>query len=445
LNPIPSNQDGISQRSSAVARDEILFVTDRRFWRRSIGSEQRIATLILHLARRGEHVAVVYVGRVNSRDRALLTRFLSSAPKLEGLTRPFDWKTLWHASRKWLRRPRIPGSKPEPFPGASRWASAIESNDAPDDALDRPDQYSPARRAFVQSVIQERRPRIVIVEFSRLTYTVFPRGAAAGNCRYWVDTHDILHKRAERYRTAGATVTHPILASQEARDLETYDAILAIQKQEGDQLRELVPHRPVIVVPHGIDLPILPERTSDARQPTRLGFLGGRDESNRHALDWFVDRIWPNIRSRFGEKVELHVAGQICHAWQPRGDGIGIVIVGPIDSIEHFWPSIDIAINPVRFGSGLKIKNVEALAYGCPLITTSIGAEGLEVASPDGLRIADTECKWDRSLDDWLTNPDSATELGQAARAYAQAHLTEDAAFHALELQIAETLSETIP
>ena len=443
MNPIPSNQDGISQRSNPVARDEILFVTDRRFWRRSIGSEQRIATLILHLARRGEHVAVVYVGRVNGRDRALLARFLSSAPNLEGLTRRFDWKTLWHASRKWLRRPRIPGTSPDTSPGASRWASAIESNDALDDVLDRADRNSPTRRAFVQSVIEERRPRIVIVEFARLTYTVYPRGAATGTCRYWVDTHDILHKRAERYRAAGATVTHPILASQEAWDLETYDAILAIQKPEGDQLRALVPGRPVIVVPHGIDLPTLPERESDARQPTRLGFLGGRDESNRHALDWFVDRIWPNIRSRFGEKVELHVAGQVCRTWHPRGDGI--VIVGPIDSIEHFWPNIDIAINPVRFGSGLKIKNVEALAYGRPLITTSIGAEGLEVASPDGLRIADTKCKWDRSLGDWLSNPNSAAELGHAGRAYAQAHLTEDAAFHALESQIAKTFSETLP
>jgi glycosyltransferase involved in cell wall biosynthesis len=443
LNSLPSNQDGISQRSSPIARNEILFVTDRRFWRRSIGSEQRIATLILHLARRGEHVAVVYVGRVNRRDRALLTRFLSSAPNLEGLTRRFGRKALWHASRKLMRRPRVPGS--------SHRAPAIESDDALDEALEggleRPDRTSPARRAFVQSVIETRQPRIVIVEFSRLTYTVYPRGANAGTCRYWVDTHDILHKRAERYRAAGATVSHPILASQEARNLETYDAILAIQKPEGDQLRDLVPHRPVIVVPHGIELPILPERANDGRQPMRLGFLGGRDESNQHALNWFVDKIWPKIRSRFGEKVELHVAGQVCHAWHPSSDGgsDGIVIVGPIDSIEHFWPSVDIAINPVRFGSGLKIKNVEALAYGRPLITTSIGAEGLEIASPNGLRIADSECEWDRSLDDWLTNPGSATELGHAGRAYAKAHLTEDAAFHALDLQIAETFSETLP
>ena len=63
----------------------------------------------------------------------------------------------------------------------------------------------------------------------------------------------------------------------------------------------------------------------------------------------------------------------------------GVLSIGPVETIDVFWPNIDIAINPIRFGSGLKIKNVEALAYGLPLLTTPIGAEGLEAASPLGL------------------------------------------------------------
>ena len=428
MSPLPSSEDSIPQPSGASARNEILFITDRRFWRRSIGSEQRIATLILHLARRGENVAVAYVGRVNGHEGDRLARFVSSVPNLEGVARRADRTALWRAFRERMRRLRRLGSL--------RRASATE----PDDIPELVDRNSPARRAFVQSVIEKRHPRIVIVEFLRLTYTVYPRGATTRAARYWIDTHDILHKRAERYRAAGATVTHAIPASQEIRGLETYDAILAIQKPEGDLLRHLLPARPVIVVPHGIELPPLPERTVNTPRPTRLGFLGGRDESNRHALDWFVDEIWPKIRSRFGEQVELHVAGQICHAWHRQDDGI--VLVGPLKSIDLFWPNVDIAINPVRFGSGLKIKNVEALAYGRPLMTTSIGAEGLEIASPDGLRIADTEIEWDRFLDEWLSNPSSATKAGRAARAYAKTHLTEDAAFHDLAVQIADTFAE---
>jgi len=429
LNPLPSNRDGLPLHAHSNARNEILFITDRRFWRRSIGSEQRIAALILHLARRGEHVAVAYVGRVDREDRARLARFLASAPKLEGVTRRFGWMAFWHSARKIMR-----------LQPSSDWPERTLTTEL-DPSRKRLDRNSPARRAFVQSVIEKRRPEIVIVEFSRLTYTVYPRGKSARACRYWIDTHDILHERAERYQAAGASVSHVPAASQEVRTLETYDAILAIQKPEGDRLRHLVPQKPVIVVPHGIDPPALPGRNGNGQQPTRLGFLGGRDESNRYALNWFVDEVWPRIRSHFGEKVELHVAGQICSSWHSHHDGV--VVVGPIASIDRFWPNIDIAINPVRFGSGLKIKNVEALAYGCPLITTSIGAQGLEVASPDGLRIADTEGDWIRCLDDWLTNPESAAKLGQAGRAYAKSHLSEGAAFHDLETKITQTFSET--
>jgi glycosyltransferase involved in cell wall biosynthesis len=429
LNPLPSKRDGIPLHTHSIARNEILFITDRRFWRRSIGSEQRIATLILHLARRGEHVAVAYVGRVHRQDRTHLARFLASAPKLEGLTRRFGWLAFWHAARKIVR-----------LQPNSNWSNRTSTTEF-DESRKRVDRNSPARRAFVQSVIEKRRPKIVIVEFSRLTYTVYPRGNSAGTCRYWIDTHDILHERAERYQAAGASVSHVPISSQEVRTLETYDAILAIQKPEGDRLRHLVSQKPVIVVPHGIDPPILPGRNTNGQQPTRLGFLGGRDEANRYALNWFVNEVWPGIRSHFGGKVELHVAGQVCNSWHSHHEGV--VVVGPIASIDRFWPNIDIAINPVRFGSGLKIKNVEALAYGCPLITTSIGAQGLEGASPDGLRIADTERDWNRCLDAWLTTPESAEKLGRAGRAYAKSHLSEDAAFHDLEIKIARTFSET--
>lgn len=437
MNSRRSRRGGIHGPFGPSARNEILFVTDRRFWRRSIGSEQRIATLILHLARRGEHVTVAYVGRANGRERARLTRFLASAPNLDGVVRRADWMLPWKRVRSRIRGAWKRGSR---RPSATTDANDDNDDNHDDDARGLLARDSPTRRAFVQSVIEKRQPRIVIVEFLRLTYSVYPRGAGTRACQYWIDTHDILHERAESYRAAGASVARATGAGEEIRALETYDTILAIQKPEGERLRRLAAATPVIVVPHGVAPPALPERMDDPLRPTRLGFLGGRDESNRHALDWFVDSIWPTIRSRLGEGVEFHVAGQVCHGWHRSDDGI--VLVGPVKSIDLFWPDIDIAINPIRFGSGLKIKNVEALAYGRPLITTSIGAEGLEAASPDGLRIADTAIEWGRALDEWLSQPSMATTVGRAGRAYAMAHLSEEAAFHDLTSLISATFSE---
>ena len=79
---------------------------------------------------------------------------------------------------------------------------------------------SPRRRAFVQTVIDDRQPRIVIVEFLRLTYTVHPRDAVPRNRRrpmYWIDTHDVLHQRAESFRAAGAAVQTDVNEEDEDR------------------------------------------------------------------------------------------------------------------------------------------------------------------------------------------------------------------------------------
>lgn len=414
-------------------RGEILFVTDRRFWRRSIGSEQRIASLVRFLCRQDRRVAVVYLGRLDRGERRRLATFAAECPGLAVIDR-----SLRHGA--------------SPLDGIlARWRGP-----APSVAGRR---SSPARRAFVARVIARRRPTVVVIEFLRLANLIVTqpnvraqgfRSEPARVPLYLVDTHDLLHERAQRAHSFGLAPEHEIDATQEAQALALFDVVVAIQEREGEAMRRLVPGRPVIVVPHGIEMPAIPApgpgtagragvadradatgaagAAGAAREPLRLGFLGGRDDSNRQSLDWFVEHVWPDLRSSLGPSIELHVAGQICSAWHP-GAVEGVEIRGRVDSIDAFWTSIDVAINPVRHGSGLKIKNVEALAYGRPLLTTTIGAEGLEAASPDGLRIADTPESWLETLRDWANDAASREATGRLGRAWASEHLCEQAAF----------------
>ncbi|MAG33544.1 MAG: hypothetical protein CL908_21920 [Deltaproteobacteria bacterium] len=400
----------------------ILFVTDRRFWRRSIGSEQRIASLVAHLALSGRRVVVAYVGRIARREREGLKEFTTSLPGLIVLGRGGSTRALARSALGSLR---------------SRLRLGL-SNNRPPEAPPIAGRSSPQRRTFVTEMIREHRPAVVIVEFLRLTYTVFPRNDDASSVpRYLIDTHDVLHQRADRYRAEGAGVTHEIEASEEARALATYDAILAIQAKEAELIRGLLPERPVIVVPHGLQIPKLPALAAPPNRPTRIGFLGGRDEANLRALDWFVEEVWPEIRSEFENRVELRIAGQVCRVWDRLVEGA--TRVGVVDSIDAFWPSVDLAINPVRMGSGLKIKNVEALAYGRALLTTTIGAEGLEQASPNGLRVADSAADLISILSDWLADPASAAATGLRGRLHAECHFSSATAFAALDACLAET------
>ncbi|MEZ4281764.1 MAG: glycosyltransferase [Myxococcota bacterium] len=380
-------------------------MTDRRFWRRGIGSEQRIANLLDHLARRERPVVAAYLGRVPAADRDALAHF--AAP---------------------LARLSIQARRPDPL-GWLRERFAPRPRAANNPLLAN---RSPARRRFVRRLLQALEPRVVIVEFARLTATVHPRpNGARTETAYWIDTHDLLHRRTARFRAHGLALPVEIDAAQEAEALATYDALIAIQANEARALHRLVPDKPVLVVPHGLELPVPVPGFEPGPRPIRIGFLGGRDPSNEAALHWFLDHVWPKLAMRLGDRAEVVVGGQIAARWQRMEHGMRIR--RRVDSIGEFWPSIDIAINPVRFGSGLKIKNVEALAHARALLTTPIGAEGLEDAAPAGLGIAESASEWIALLEAWVADPDAIARIGRAGRAHAESHFSPAAAFAALD------------
>ena len=386
----------------------ILVVTDRRFWRREIGSEQRIANLLEHLARRERSVVVAYLGRDAASEREALARFEASLPTLSIRARaPNPLERLMH---RITPRPRGP------------FNPMLENR-------------SPERRRFVQELLRTLEPSVVIVEFTRLTATVHPRPIDLPFAiAYWIDMHDLLHRRAARSRANGFAPAVEIDASQEAEALATYDALIAIQADEARVLRSLVPDRPVFVVPHGLELPVPVPGFEPGPRPIRIGFLAGRDPSNEAALHWFLDHVWSALAIRLGGRAELVVAGQIAARWTRMERGMRRR--DRVDSIVEFWSSIDIAINPVRFGSGLKIKNVEALAHARALLTTPIGAEGLEDAAPAGMRIADSADEWISLIEAWVDDPESIERVGRAGRAHAERHFSPEAAFAALDAEL---------
>lgn len=412
-------------------------MTDRRFWRRAIGSEQRIASLVEHLARRGNTVTVAYVGRLSRPDRDELGGFVAPFPKLEVLGRSLDLTATALALRLGTRRLRNSildrfqslGRAAE-HPGATSGDRSFPTESS-NPLLAEP---SIMRRAFVERLLIQRRPDLVIVEMARLTAMVYPRPSCEDwRAIYLIDTHDVVHQRAERFRAGGAEVQLDVAAHEEAEALATYDVLLAIHEGDRRVFRALVPGKTVLTVPHGLSIPTPDESqpiAADSR-PIRLGLLGGRDESNLAGLSWFLDFVWPTLTERFGDRIELRVAGQICERFSRTEKGMNIV--GPVASIGDFWLEIDIAINPIRFGSGLKIKNVEALAYARPLVTSTVGAEGLEEAAPAGLAIADSAAQWLEKLSTWISEPAIHAETARHGRRFAETHFSPDAAFAELD------------
>lgn len=230
------------------------------------------------------------------------------------------------------------------------------------------DDWFPAQvEAAVAALAAARVYDLVLVEYVFLSRALelFPAGTLK-----LLDTHDVFADRHRRLEALGLPVgffhTTP---EEEARGLDRADLVLAIQDDER-QLFEEMTQAPVATLgfmPPGAPLAPTPH------EGLRVGYLGSGNPLNGHALSRYLDALDPGTLPALG--AEMRVAGGASRfAGPPRP---GLVPLGGVARPEDFLAGIDLVVNPHEGGTGLKIKTVEALAHGLPVIGTAEAFRGL--------------------------------------------------------------------
>jgi glycosyltransferase involved in cell wall biosynthesis len=116
-------------------------------------------------------------------------------------------------------------------------------------------------------------------------------------------------------------------------------------------------------------------------------------------------------------EVELLLAGKICEV---VGDLPGVAKLGYLENLDDAYAAADIVINPTQFGTGLKIKSIEALGQSKILVSTPAGSEGLESGANEAFLIAHDSDEFAQHLVKVLTHPGFAQLLAEAAYAFAE-------------------------
>jgi len=240
-----------------------------------------------------------------------------------------------------------------------------------------------------------------------------------------IDTHDVMHERAatlreQRIRPTGLLVPRDV----EAQWLSEADLVLAIQAREAAVLGTLVGLERVRCIGHGVDLPELTPNADDDRP--RVVMLGSNNRPNQHGLEWFRSEAWPRVLRDVPE-AELLVFGPLSRTAACTGPRVKAM--GEVDDVRTAQESARVALNPVRAGSGLKIKSVDALAWGRALVTTSVGAEGLEAGAGRAFLVADDAAAFAEHTVRLLRDPAAAREWGERARAFARAQFAPDVVY----------------
>jgi glycosyltransferase involved in cell wall biosynthesis len=191
------------------------------------------------------------------------------------------------------------------------------------------------------------------------------------------------------------------------------DAVIVVSDDDENILRDQGDMSPLFLLP--IVMPVH-ERTIKPRPP-EIVFVGGFSHlPNLDAMKWFVYAIWPRVHQA-APQARLTIIGSNIPAEVTAFGAIpGIEVVGFVADTSSYLDRAAISIAPLRYGAGMKGKVVEAMSHGLPVVTTSVGAQGLNAVSGEHLLIADDTDEFARALTILLNDPERCRQLGLAGQ-----------------------------
>ena len=211
----------------------------------------------------------------------------------------------------------------------------------------------------------------------------------------------------------------------EGRMCRQADAVLAVSEADAKALARLAPEVQPMVVPNGVDAlryhPDLPD-SLPLRHPA-IVFTGKMDfRPNVDAVLWFHKRVWPLVHASVPE-AHLYVVGKNPHPrLAPLTRDPGITVTGYVADVLPYFGGADVYIVPLRVGGGTRLKVLEAMAAGLPLVSTTLGVEGIGLASGQHALLVDDPQGFAQAILSLVRNPRAGRALGAAARQFAVEH-----------------------
>lgn len=319
------------------------------------------------------------------------------------------------------------------------------------------------------------RPDVVILEYVTMTYLIQAIPEKQRRKIIWaVDTHDRLAERNRQFQEMGQAHWLDISEEEERTALAPADLIIAIEPEEARWFREHLPDAHVVVAGHapcppkrGITVSPQPrgrsslpvkidagtpgnsDKSSTAQTvpgPLRLGFIASNNFPNRDAFSHFFNHVITALPTL---NVQWIIAGSICdwlrapsfQATHPAVSGFleshRLTTLGTVSNLEDFYSQIDGVISPIRIGTGLKIKTIEALAYHRPVLATPHAAGSLGQTLP-GIFVCSTSNDWIQTIQDFAERPGQLIECQAQLRAIASSHLSPAVVYHELRQTLEE-------
>ena len=279
----------------------------------------------------------------------------------------------------------------------------------------------PMRAAIAQALASAEPPDLVHVEWTPLVANV----PADARVPVAISAHNVEADIWRRYREnekrflhrAYIGLQHKKVARFEREALGAADVVTAVSEHDGRRIGSWSGQPHVEVVPNGVDATWFAPCPDVPVQPEEVVFVGALDwRPNQDGMEWFLADVLPRVRLERPD-VRLTIVGRappeaLAARWQRLP---GVEVHGSVPDVRPFMARGAAFVVPLRIGGGSRLKICEALSMGRPVVSTSVGAEGLELG--DGLLRADTAADFATAVLGVLADPDAATTMAARGQA----------------------------
>ncbi len=213
------------------------------------------------------------------------------------------------------------------------------------------------------------------------------------------------------------------LRAFERRAMNRFDCCVTVSETDTRLLRDMGVEKPMVVVPNGTDTDFF-KPSGKPPVPDSVLWFGHMDvHTNRDAVLYFWNDIYPLLRERKPDAVVSFVGtappAEIADA--ARNSPL-VKAPGFVDDIRPYVDEAAVIIVPIRIGSGTRLKILDAMAMGKAIVSTSVGCEGLAVTDGENISIADTPRDFVERIECLLCNEDVRRSLSDNARKLAQTY-----------------------
>jgi glycosyltransferase involved in cell wall biosynthesis len=297
----------------------------------------------------------------------------------------------------------------------------------------------------IAAAIRGQRYEIALIE--HFWCAPYWKQAAAVSDATVLDLHNIesvLHARCALAGKGAPALAHRVFQNicrkLEEEWLPRFTYLLAASDADTQSLRTISPGSHMFVYPNSIPFTVAPLRSEE----DAIVFSGNLEyHPNVSAVRYFKDEIWPDLRAGWPGLVWRLIGKNPQAVAKIVSGDPRIELAGPVDDAVLELARAKVAIVPVLAGSGTRVKIIEAWAAGVPVVSTSLGAEGLPARAGEHLLLADGAPAFRDAVSGLLASPDLRDRIGRAGRYLFECEFTWEAAWKCLQFLYPATMERS--